>query len=508
MTRKLQRCIVALPVDGRPAVRSQAQALAAAAGWRLVMPEVAALGHFRQAADRDALAQWVLDNGDAADGFVLSIDLLVYGGLVPSRFIEDPLPALQARLALIEQLHARWPDKPVYAFAATMRLSNNDIADEEKAYWAEHGCDLWAWSFHSDRAEQTGATDSAALAEQAQSRIPVAVRADYLATRARNFAVTRGLLLTVAEGRLQRLVLPQDDTATYGLNVAEKRQLEAEVLHLGLNERVAIYAGADEVLHTLCAHQVQRLTASAPLRVALLCSDPVHVERLVPLYEDRPVLHNLAQQLLAVGAVQAPDDSAADWLLALHSQGTAQGDWAMQKPPPQRVPVAPTWFTTIQQWHTNGRPVALADLAFANGGDPWLLAHPALQLSALAAYAGWNTAGNSLGSVLAHAAWLHAAGVDPQSAPARRITALRLLEDGLYQAQLRQVLRGCVDEAQADATTLLRYAHDLVVPACQAFARHHGLPAEVRQVALPWGRSFEIDLQPELPPDPRPGPPA
>ena len=526
MKAPLQRCLVAMPVDGRPAVRSQVQALAAAAGWQLLMPEVAALGHLRQPADRAALGRWLLDHAAQADGFVLSVDMLAYGGLVPSRFIRDTLAELQARLAVIDELRQRWPDKPVYAFAATLRISNNDVADEEKPYWAAHGRQLWRWSFHSDRAASSQAEDSVAEAAAAAALIPAAVRADYRSTRERNFALTRGLLQAVQDGRITRLVLPQDDTAEWGFNVAERRALQAEVAARGLQGRVAIYAGADEVMHTLCAHLVRRLVGCAPLRVALSCSDPEHIARLVPLYEDRPVMQGVASQMQAVGAVlidsatvdgdpfgtrqKAPRPGVdADWLLALHTQGTAQGDWAMRRPLPQRVAVASTWFEGIAAWQAAGRPVALADLAFANGGDPWLLAQPALKLSALAAYAGWNTAGNSLGSVLAHAALMDAAEIDraddataPASptwnaAAARQATALRLLEDGLYQAQLRQALRDSIDECSVDAATLQHRAQAQVLPTANAWAAAHGLGVLVTGLRLPWDRTFEVDLRVE-----------
>jgi hypothetical protein len=53
-----------------------------------------------------------------------------------------------------------------------------------------------------------------------------------------------------------------------------------------------------------------------------------------------------------------------------------------------------------------GKNVAIADVAFVNGSDlilgMQLIQHP--EISQLAAYGGWNTAGNALGTVLAQAA--------------------------------------------------------------------------------------------------------
>jgi len=492
----VNRVIVALPVDGRPAVRSQVQALVSCAGWQLRVPEVATLGHFRTPADRDALAQWLMDEGAAADGFVLSLDMLVYGGLVPSRFVPDGLQDLLRRLALVEALKARWPSKPVFAFAATMRISNNNVADEEKPYWAQHGQPLWAWSFHGDRAAVTGDPASAALAQQAHDALPLAVRDDYFATRRRNFEVTRRALRLVQRGTLDRLVLPQDDTAEWGLNIAERRALQAEATAMDLLDRVAIYPGADEVMHTLCARLVAQHEGRASLRVALAPSDPAHIGEHRALYEDRPVLQSVASQVQAVGAVLAGDEASADVLLALHTQGTAQGDHAMQHALPPAVPVAQAWFAQLRAWQAGGRPLLLADLAYANGGDPALLSQLGRQEQACAlplpqAYAGWNTASNSLGSLLAAA--VLAQGRWHETA-AREALALRLLEDGLYQGRLRQALREDIDERHATPAELLAAARSTVIAPANAWAAAHGLGFRVKDIALPWGRTFEIDL--------------
>ncbi|NJR71955.1 MAG: DUF4127 family protein, partial [Gammaproteobacteria bacterium] len=101
-------------------------------------------------ADRDQLAAWLLQNAGDADGFVLSLDMLIYGGLVPSRFITDSESDLLARLSSLKLLKQRYPLRPLYAFIATMRLSNNNINEEEKTYWDKYGELIWRWSFYED----------------------------------------------------------------------------------------------------------------------------------------------------------------------------------------------------------------------------------------------------------------------------------------------------------------------------------------------------------------------
>jgi hypothetical protein len=489
----VKRALAAVPVDARPAVRSQVQDLVACAGWDLRVPPVSLLGHFRRPGDRDALRDWLWEQAPQVDGFVLSLDMLVYGGLVPSRFIEEAPQALQARLAPLHDLKRLWPDKPIFAFAASMRISNNNVAEEEKAYWSDFGSKLWAWSFHTDRALNMGLPEEAARSQEEVRRleheIPQAIRADYAATRQRNLQITLLALKAVKDGVITRLVLPQDDTAEFGLNVAERRELQRQVQTLGIESRVALYAGADEVMHTLSARLVTTLEQGSALGVAVCPSDPVGLQHIHARYEDRPLSESIASQMDAVGArlVHTVDD--ADVVLAVHTQGTEQGDWAMGIDLPTRSATPSDWLDTLRRIRKQGQPLALADMTYANGGDPWLFKQG---IPLPDAYAGWNTASNTLGSVLAQCVLGRGR---LQQAPSRRALSLRLLEDLLYQAEIRQVLRSRVDETRCTSSELQQAAKGLMLPASHAFAQAHGLSHRVVDLSLPWGRSFEVDLQ-------------
>jgi Protein of unknown function (DUF4127) len=490
----MKKQILALPVDARPVVREQVVMLLDAAGWELVVPPVSALGHFREAADRDQLAIWLQTQAPMANGFVLSLDMLVYGGLVPSRFIADPLTQLTERLATIELLKSRFPHKPIYAFAATMRLSNNNFNEEEKPYWDKYGTLIWQWSFYSDRFGTHQRDADAKKAEEAFNQIPADIREDYLATRKRNFAVTLDALSMVERGTIDRLILPQDDTAEYGFNIAERIKLQDEVSQTNLRDRVLIYPGADEVIHTLSARLVHTLERRLPLTFYLHCSDPAGFGRLHALYEDRPILDSIASQIGAVGGELAQSPDAADIILAVHTSGTLQGDWAMKKPLADQQEISKSWLADLALFFENGKPIAVLDLAYANGGDPAMIAAigGVLPLNALAGYAAWNTASNSAGSLAAQCVLAHGHYNTPAN---RKIVALRLLEDYFYQAVRRQIIRDAIDEAALSPDALREAVDSQFIPAANAWADEHRLGFRVASIAMPWHRTFEIDIQ-------------
>jgi hypothetical protein len=289
------------------------------------------------------------------------------------------------------------------------------------------------------------------------------------------------------------LVLPQDDTARYGFNIAERRELEALVATKKKANWVRIYPGADEVAHTLVAHVANEVWVNRPLKVCVTYDDPDHVHHLVARYEDRPVTESLAAQLAVVDAVIVDEIDSADLLLAVHTQGTAQGDWAMKIALPSTSGINAAWLAQLRGAHQAGKAIAVVDLAYANGGDPVLMEQlPAyVPFSELAAYAGWNTASNSIGSLLAQCALAR----DVYYAPTNQeVVCLRLVEDYLYQAVWRQRIRHVIDESAVSAVELQTVVAQMFIPAANAWLAEHHFDYRVGSIQLPWQRTFEIDI--------------
>ncbi len=65
-------------------------------------------------------------------------------------------------------------------------------------------------------------------------------------------------------GCFDYLLLPQDDTADYGWNVAEARGIQALIRSRGLGDHAITYPGADEIGCLLLARYVCREARFAP----------------------------------------------------------------------------------------------------------------------------------------------------------------------------------------------------------------------------------------------------
>ena len=118
------------------------------------------------------------------------------------------------------------------------------------------------------------------------------------------------------------------------------------------------------------------------------------------------------------------------------------------------------------------------------------------QLTKLAAYSGWNTAGNTLGYAVGQGM------LAPYTPEKRRrnILATRYLDDWAYQANIRGALYdeivyprgGNGQYLNALKPRLTRAAADKM----RRFASEHlwGIPAENIRVDFPWNRMFEIGV--------------
>ncbi|MBC8159906.1 MAG: DUF4127 family protein, partial [Roseiflexaceae bacterium] len=170
-----------------------------------------------------------------------------------------------------------------------------------------------------------------------------------------------------------------------------------------------------------------------------------------------------------------------------------------------RLPALATLADELRARIATGQAVAVADVAYPNGADPALMnvLREHVDLAALASYGAWNTAGNTIGSVVAQsfAARLidSAAGRDAQA----RFLVHRFVEDWGYQHLVRATVREQLRETTgyhdprtpaAVAATVAQIEAGLqAFLARLPFAAHYQIaPGSVR---LPWGRTFEIDFE-------------
>ncbi|MFC7786807.1 DUF4127 family protein [Rossellomorea sp. GCM10028870] len=501
----MNRKIALLPVDGRPVTRELPKQIASIGNWEVLIPDKSLLGFLKEPGDMAALEKWIWKVAPEVNGFVLSIDMLGYGGLVPSRVCLDGKEAIIQRIGVLRSLKEKYPDKALMAFSSTMRISNNYVNEEEKEYWSDYGVELWEYSYHVHRFDKTGDVDSNQKVRDLKDRIPSDILEDYLSTRLKNFQVNESLLEMVEGKIIDVLVFPQDDTSEYGLNIGEQEELSDQVAERELFQNVFIYPGADEVANTLVAKMIYQLE-----QVEFPTFYPIYSGEIgalsTAMYEDRPICESVKGQIYAFGGYTVDQGAEADIVFAVNVPGKRQGDLALQKflgevdTPHRNIG---EWIKRIAHYLRQDKLVAVADTAYANGVDsrmlPRLLAE--IEVSRLAGFGGWNTAGNTLGTVVAQAAMVHLqkkkATLPQEEVKARVLEemTLRLLDDYVYQSVVRQGVRAGIDEAAVGHEKLLITVKEAFLKESGAFLAKHGLSFPLEDVYLPWNRTFEIGLR-------------
>ena len=491
-----------LPLDDRPVNLDTPCLLAAVAGETLHTPPPALLGRFLQPGQPDALLDWLARAAPEAETAIVALDMLAYGGLVASRTPAVALPDALRRLDALREIKRQHPHLRLLAFNVIMRLTITGADAETRAA----GRAIFRYSMLRDQAERLGDAAAADELPRVIARIPPALLDAYLAARARNHAVNQAALALLADGVLDFLALVQEDTAPTGLHLSEQQALVELARARVAPERWRLYAGTDEAAQTLLARAVGRgtlLPVVVTLRDARAAESPA-------LYEDVPLRRTIERHVDAAGGVPA----AHGVILAAHTFTPPQQDLFEMPPLP-----APTWEAALAAFPAGGvgawvaglgQPLAVADLAYCNGGDPHLLdalfTHKSVEN--VYSYAGWNTAGNTLGTTLAHAALRAAAlsrGVTPAMEAAHRAALLvRVLDDGLYQTVVRAWVMARVQESGGSALNLgmqARPVADEVAALMQslwrAFRERYPRAAALDRpfrVELPWGRLFEIRI--------------
>jgi hypothetical protein len=487
--------IALLPLDERPVNTRYPAQTAAIAGATVVTPPVDALPDLRTPADRGALGAWMSEQLKTADGLVASIDLLGHGGLIASRISDEPLDQV---MTYVQPLLRRTSDPLVYAFNVIQRTSNADDATEEAPYWAEHGVALYRYSRALDRALNEP-DNAAARKERAsmEARIPQNVRTTWLTRRLRNHALNTAMLHEAARGVFDLLVIPSDDTSPVGMGARERKHLEAlrGALDLG---NVLMYPGADDLCSALTARLINHKRKHRPA-VYTHYSHQAMRYNIAP-YEDRPIQLAVDTQLSVVGATHAKTPEDADVILVINTPFERAGDqdpsWRDHQTDKRRRELA-ALVDQIARWQKQGCAVAIADVAFPNGAEPQFvdLLLERVDVPGLAAFGGWNTAGNTLGSTLANAC---VPCKDPVAR--RRALAHHLLEDWGYQSIARDQLRDWLvskDGAPAIKKSRLaaatRRTAELLAPLAERIGAA-GLPCAPQNVRHPWRRTFEVDF--------------
>lgn len=486
-----------VPMDNRPVCLDYTVATMQAAGWNVKTPPLDIIANDIRSGDSEKLFAWLEENSSQSLAMIVSSDALLYGGLVGSRTHNIPFSVLEERAERLINLKNKHRGQKVYVFTTIMRSPKSSSAPVEPAYYKEWGSKIFRLGALEDKLElkQIKRKEIEELADL-RSSIPREILNDMYERRRHNIMATELLLHGVESGDFDYLLIGRDDTAPFSQAHREARNMDILVNELP-KEHIHFFAGADQLGLLLLTRASNRLQYELPLVNVLYA--PGKGGKTIPTYEDDTVSESAKQHIYATGGFLSQSADNADLILAVNTpfDGTTLESSNALNTTVETTEVK-EFVSAIKNLVNHEKAVAVADIKYGNGADNALV--PALFNNnlqyELAAYGGWNTAGNSLGFALAQGLLCNMYSEQDK----KILLEQRYIDDWAYQANVRmqtytQLIwpqywpNSGLDKEKIDIVE--RFINEKI----DNFSKPYlGDIKEKYQITLPWKRMFEIKV--------------
>lgn len=376
--------IVLVPLDNRPATGQFAQMIARMAGITVRIPPDEMLGRFTVPGKPEEILTWLesLDYSNTL-AVIVSTDMIAYGGLIASRTIDTPVDVAKQRLDRLAAIKAKTNKASFYAYSSIMRLT--PTATKSAAAWR---LQLGRYAETKERYRRTQTPSLLQTLRNLQAKIPPQEILRYDQTRQRNVEVQLHIIQQLKSFVYEYVLFGQDDAQPYGPHIPETQRLKAKATSSGVGGRVYFGEGVDQLANVLVGRSLLKARQWTP-RVRLVFSDDAE-RKAIADYESKPIEDSLRDQILSSGSRPGTGEQY-DYSLFLNTPSRSEDKFRA---------FAESLTTEVDQ----GFPVAVADIDIGKDGtsDPELFEALNQQgrMMKLLAYAGWNTAGNTMGTTI------------------------------------------------------------------------------------------------------------
>lgn len=505
--------IILLPLDSRPPCRDFVVKAGKIAAVNVITPPHNLMDYYSYPGERHKLRAWLQENIADKRAVILSVDQLLYGGLLAAREGEFSSSECQRLLNFLRHLHRDNPNVQLYAFSVLPRLIPQDTIDgyEEKRALTEY-------SRLQGKLGRGISVDETTLDNLKQKISPTNLH-KYETNFANNRRLNEELALLAQEGVLAGLVLGQDDGEPYSIGNLEKDKLLSFLAaHKIGSDQVYLMHGADEIAMLILANIIRH---GDNHKVYIEYNDLTTPDTIMPFMAIN--MRQVAEErlrFLHLEQVSTPDE--ADFILVVSSINQDNGGLNSRA----------ALTDKMKCWYRQNMPVALVDLSQHFRRRETLL--PLLMrqkypLNSLIAYAGWNTAGNAVGTALAEST-IFLSAEKKSVAPSKYLAAIadnmnfvqdRILEDNLYLKDVIDLVNRRLKKAGYINTADLDLAHNYLwanamlrqgmgrriaqYRTCAAFRQPVRINSPygsyivaplnlVADMSYPWPRTFEIYL--------------
>lgn len=474
-----------IPLDSRPCNTNWLKSFAQTAKLKLVSYPFEKCGSLHIGASQEDMLNWLAENKSKLDYLIISADGFFSGGLVQARLGLANPTQVSSMLEVIKQIKQEFPDLKIFVFDTIMRTSITAYDSESERYWAkmnEYSRLKGRYFFFKEKEDEIKLS-------MLRTEIPAHIIQTYEQARNVKFQITKQLIDLVEENIIEYLLVLQEDAMPHGVQKIEQLQLEEMVQEKHLDKQVKFYNGTDEGGAILLGRIILSLSKT-PYKLYLHLPSIDALHKTMP-FEDRPFQTNLDLMVESFGYLTTQDVNDADFILSIYTE-----EEPYNLPLELFIPIVPKkdetyhkFFEEIWENVKKKRKVAFVDLLFPNGGSIDILKD--LPYHELYAYSAWNTASNSLGSLLCDVA-------SKLVTNSKSSTFLyeRIIDDCLYQYDVRRhVNQECLSKAMNvyDLGKKTKDVENMIQEKLKVLSKTFKLPDFT--ICLPWNRTFEIDIK-------------
>ena len=502
----VKKKVVLIPLDSRPPCRDFVIDAARIASIDVITPEDKLLDYFTIPGEPSKIRQWLLDNANGTDAIIISIDQLLYGGLVAARESNLTEEDIKSLTNFLIELHEIVPNTPIYAFSILPRMQPQQSIDNYQQRRA-----IMAYSRLRGRAQANLAVDDEAILE-AFNEIKPENFESYIHHFEECENLNQRLIELTQDGILDRLVIGLDDGEQYSIQNELVDNLWQMINNSNVFEKISLLHGADEIALSLLSEVVNN-SFDSKLKVCVQYNNSLTPSKVLP-YMAVPIKDVINEKLsqLKLEIVDKPEYADFTLLISVNDKDNSA----------EKIYNANRISNLIE----NGQKVALVDLSWHFDKNETLLPiliDRGVAVNSLIAYAGWNTASNSIGTAISQAViYTKNHNFIDNAIENLRFLNQRFIEDQFYLKDVIDTVNhalkknGSYDTSYLDYGTEYEFATFVMETAMNKKIADHKqsrafkapirikLPDGLHKIRLkdfkadmnyPWPRTFEIKLK-------------
>lgn len=493
--------IIYVPLDERPCNLVFPQDLFNQKDIQIIVPPDDLLPYKTKSADVDGLFEFLLKESKNADGLVVSMDMLLYGGLVPSRIHELSTETIKERHELIKELKKQNPKLQIYAFQIIMRCPQYNGADEEPLYYKDYGRNIFLTGYYEHKMK-LGRLSAEEKANYESLVVPAEHLNNFVSRRQKNLSFNLLSLNLVKDNAIDFMIMCQDDASEFGYPAMDQAVVTTAIKESHLSLKVYAYSGADELGVIMVSRMVNRLKGKTP-KFYLKYPSPT-TPMVVPCLEDRALDNSVKYQIISAGGIIVSSLAEADICILILMGATKMFPRVVKNDREIDVLVNLIEAFEFIKFASKTHPVVIADLFYLNAGSTEVLnlIKESGLLMDVAAYAGWNTAANAFGTAVAQGiAYFLFGNTDAHI----RFLIKRYIEDVGYCGVVRSSVSKKIESIGFDyfhagekRGVVAYMVKDELLDFIDEYLSEIKNKFNLINVELPWKRMFEVGFDIEL----------